>query len=29
MEIQQIVQLTSYQRPGGGTDTVGGNGERI
>lgn len=24
MEIQQIVQLTSYQRPGGGTDTVGG-----
>ena len=23
MEIQQIVQLTSYQRPGGGTDTVG------
>lgn len=23
-EIQQIVQLTSYQRPGGGTSTVGG-----
>ena len=24
MELPQIVQLTPYQRPGGGTDTVGG-----
>lgn len=29
MEIQQIVQLTSYQRPGGGTDTVGGTVKEV
>ncbi|MDU4995333.1 MAG: DUF2184 domain-containing protein [Enterobacteriaceae bacterium] len=29
MEIQQVVQLTSYQRPGGGTDTVSGTIENI
>ncbi|MEG0234055.1 MAG: DUF2184 domain-containing protein [Hafnia sp.] len=29
MEIQQIVQLTSYQRPGGGTDTVGGTVKQV
>lgn len=29
MEIQQIVQLTSYQRPGGGTDTVAGTVKNI
>lgn len=29
MEIQQIVQLTSYQRHGGGTDTVGGTVKEV
>lgn len=29
MEMQQIVQLTSYQRPGGGTGTVGNTVEEV
>ncbi|HAW3351302.1 TPA: DUF2184 domain-containing protein [Escherichia coli] len=29
MEIQQIVQLTSYQRPGGGTETVSGTVKNV